>query len=129
MVEILLRKWISKRGLANVTLNPCYSHPSVPNGEPVIAQVIDRSGRGLFFTGSGFALPGHRFIRYDEVTAAEWIASESFSVKIARKRDEFDRIELSVRDGSSVKLTDVGQAVFPLLHFFKWMIGKKDVGS
>jgi hypothetical protein len=125
MVEIQLRKWIGKRRVHNVTLSPTYSHPSVPAGETVIAEVVDRSGQGLFFTGSGFTLPGHGFIRYDDIMAAEWISSEPFAVRARRKREDYDHIELSLRDGSSLTVTDVEQAVFPLLHFFEWMVGKR----
>ncbi len=125
MVEIQLRKWIGKRRVHNVTLSPAYSHPSVPAGERVIAEVIDRSGQGLFFTGSGFTLPGHSFIRYDDITAAEWISSEPIAVRAKRKREDFDHIEFSLRDGSSVTLADVEQAAFPLLHSFEWMIERR----
>ena len=122
MVEIQLRKWIGKRHVHNVNLSPTPSHPSVPPGETVIAEVVDRSGQGLFFTGSGFTLPGHGFIHYDDITAAEWISSEPFGVRAKRKREDFDHIEFALSDGSSVTLTDVQQAVFPLLRFFEWMI-------
>ena len=125
MLEIQLRKWIGKRHLRNVKLSPSYSHPSVPAGETVIAEVIDRSSQGLFFTGSGFTLPGHGFIHYDDITSAEWISSEPFVVRARRKSEDFDHIEFALRDGSSLTLTDVEQAVFPLLHFFEWMIQRR----
>ena len=129
MVEIQLRKWIGKRDVHNIKLSPAYSHPSVPAGETVIAEIIDRSGQGLFFTGSGFTLPGHGFIQYDNIAAAEWISSEPFAIKAKRKRDAFDHIELTLGDGSLVMLTDIEQAVFPLLNFFQWMLRRrKQVG-
>jgi hypothetical protein len=125
MVEIQLRKWIGKRSVHNVKLSPTYSHPTVPAGETLIAEVIDRSGQGLFFTGNGFTIPGHGFIHYDDITAAEWISSEPFGVRAKRKRDDFDHIEFALRDGSSVTLTNVEQAVFPLLRFFEWLIERR----
>jgi hypothetical protein len=125
MVEIQLRKWIGKRRVHNITLRPGYSHPSVPAGETVIAEVIDRSGQGLFFTSSGFTLPGQGFIHYSDITAAKWISSEPFPARARRKQEDFDHIEFALRNGSSVTLTDVEQAVFPLLHFFKWMIERR----
>jgi len=125
MVEIQLRKWIRKGHVHNVTLRPAYSHPSVPLGETVIAEVIDRSGQGLFFADSGFTLPGHGFIQYDDITAAEWISAAPLEVKARRKLEDFDHIEIALRDGSQVTLTNVEQAVFPLLHFFWWMIGRR----
>jgi hypothetical protein len=125
MVEIQLRKWIGKRRVHNVKLRPAYSHPSLPAGETVIAVVVDRDGQGLFFTGSGFTSPGHGFIRYDDIMVAEWISSEPLDVKATRKREDFDHIEFSLRDGSSVTLADLDQAVFPLLRFFEWMIQRR----
>jgi hypothetical protein len=97
----------------------------VPAGETVIAEVVDRSGQGLFFTGTGFTLPGHGFIRYDDIVSAEWISSKPFGVRANRKREDYDHIEFSLRDDSSLTLTDVEQAVFPLLHFFRWMIQRR----
>ena len=91
----------------------------------MIAEVIDRSGQVLLFTGSGFTLPGRGFIRYDDIMAAEWISSEPFAVGARRKREDFDHIEFQLGDGSSVTLMDVEQAAFPLLHFFEWMIRRR----
>ena len=94
----------------------------------MIAEVIDRSGQGVFFTGSGFTLPGRGFISYDEVVSATWISTRPD--RPTRKREDFDHIEFSLRDGSSVTLTDVDQAAFPLLRFFEWMIERrKHAGS
>jgi hypothetical protein len=129
MVEIQLRKWIGKRHVHNVNLSPAYSHPSVPKGETVIAEVIDRAGKGVFFAGNGFTLPGHGFIHYDDIAAAEWISSKPFGIMAKRKREDFDHIEFALLDGSSVTLTDVEQAVFPLLSFFKWMIERRKLAS
>jgi len=125
MLEIQLRKWVDKRGVHNIRLSPAYSHPSIPAGETVVAEVVERSGQSLFFTGRGFTLPGHGFIHYDDITAAEWISSEHFGVRAKRKTEEFDHIEFVLRYGSSVTLTNIEGAVFPLLHFFKWMIERR----
>ena len=124
MLEIQLRKWIGKRHVHNVRLSPSYSHPPVPVGERVIAEVIDRSSQGIFFTGNGFMLPGRGFIWYDDVMAAEWISCEPLQ-RAMRKPEDYDHIELSLRDDSSITLADVEQSVFPLLHFFEWMLGKR----
>lgn len=97
----------------------------MPVGDVVIAEVVDRYAQGLFFTSSGFTLPGRGFFRYEDIVAAEWISSEPFVVKAPRKRKDYDHIELALRDGSSVTVTDVEQAVFPLLHFFEWVARKQ----
>lgn len=129
MLEIQLRKWIGKKRVHNVKLNPPYSPPSVPAGEAVVAEIIDRSAQSLFFTGAGFTLPGRGFISYDDIVAAEWISSEPLGVRAERKREDYDHIEIMLRDGASVTLADVEQAVFPLLHFFEWVIQRRQCGT
>jgi hypothetical protein len=123
MVEIQLGKWMTRGHVHNATLRPKYSHPSIPAGETVVAEVIDRAGQGVFFTGGGFTLPGRGFVRYDDVQSATWISTGPD--KLARKREDFDHIELSFRDGSSATLADMDQSVFPLLRFFEWMVGRR----
>jgi len=123
MVEIQLRKWIGRGHLHNVTLRPTYSHPSVPIGEAVVAEVVNRAGQGVFFTGCDFTLPGRSFIHYDDVQVVTLISSRPD--KLARKRENFDCIELSLRDGSSATLPDLDQAVFPLRRFFEWMVERR----
>ena len=76
MLEIQLRKWISKRHVENIKLEPAYSHPLVPKGQTVIAEVVDRTGQGLFFTGCGFTLPRHGFVNYDDIKEASWMSAK-----------------------------------------------------
>ncbi len=125
MLEFLLRKWIRKRHVHNVRLKPDYSHLSVPVGETVIAEVVDRSSQGWFFTESGFTVPSGGFIRYDDIIASQWISLDPSKVNAEGKRENYDHIEFSLRDGSLIALTDVEQAVFPLLRFFDWVLAKK----
>ena len=58
--------------MANVTLDPAHSHPDVPAGEVVVMEVVDLNGQGLFFTGSGFTVPGHGFVPYKDIFGADW---------------------------------------------------------
>ena len=97
----------------------------MPKGQTVVAEVVDRTGQGLFFTGSGFTLPGHGFVNYDDIKEASWMSAKGGLVTPGRKREEFDHLEFSLQDGSSVMLTDVDQAVFPLLHFFEWLSNRR----
>jgi hypothetical protein len=77
----------------------------------------------MFFTGSGFTLPGRGFIRYDDVQSATWISTRPD--RFARKQEDYDHIELSFRDGLSATLADLEQAAFPLLRFFEWMLERR----
>ena len=122
MVEIQLRKWMTRGHLHNVILKPKRSHPSVPQDETIIAEVIDQSGKSLFFTVNGFTLPGKGFICYREIKAVKWISFKPD--RFRRKAEDFDHIEFLLLDGSQVALTDVEQAVFPLLKFFEWLLQK-----
>jgi hypothetical protein len=123
MIGIQLRKWVARGHVHNVKLKPAYSHPTIPAGETPVAEVVDRRGTGVFFTGSGFTMPGRGFVRYEEVLSANWISGRP--ERLSRKREDFDHIELSLRDGSSATLADLDQAVFPVLRFFQWVLEKQ----
>lgn len=129
MVQIQLQKWIGKRNVLNVKISPPYSHPCVPEGDKVIAEVVDKSGQGLFFTDSGFTFPGRGFIHYTDVVAAHWMSSDPHLNKGKRKHELYDHIELSLSDGASITLSDLDKAVFPLLHSFEWMVRNRKHAS
>jgi hypothetical protein len=123
MVEIQLQKWMACGHLHNVILKPKHSHPSLPKGEISVAEAIDRSGLRYFFTNDGFTLPGKGFVSYQEIKAVEWISFKPDRFK--RKAEDFYHLEFLFFDGSRVALTDVEQAVFPLLKFFEWMLERR----
>ncbi len=123
MVETQLRKWMTHGHVENVRLRPSASHFSLPAGEVPVAEVINRSGQSVFFGERGFALPGRGFILYEDVESATWISRSAD--RFARKNEDFDHIEFALRDGSCATLTDVDQAVFPLLTFFEWLVEKR----
>jgi len=123
MVEGQLRKWMTHGNVQNVRLRPSASHFSLPLGEVPAAEVVNRSGQSVFFGETGFALPGRGFIPYDDIASATWISRSAD--RLARKKEDFDHIEFSLQDGSCAALTDVDQAVFPLLTFFEWLIERR----
>jgi hypothetical protein len=122
MLEIQFRKALTRRHVLNATFRPAYSHPAIPTGDAPLVEVINRRGQGVFFTASGFTMPERGFVRYDDVARVVWMGRDR---DLRRKREEFDRIELEFADGSSAKLLDLDQAVFPLLKFFDWMIQRR----
>jgi hypothetical protein len=122
MLEIQFRKASTKRYVLNATLRPAYSHPAIPTGEAPLVEVINRRGQGVFFTASGFTMPERGYVRYDDISRVVWMGRDR---DLRRKREEFDRIEIEFADGSSAKLLDLDQAVFPLLKFFDWMIQRR----
>lgn len=122
MLEIQFRKASSRGHVHNATLRPSYSHPGVPVDEIPLLEIIDRRGCGIFFTASGFTIPDRGFVRYEDVERVIWMGHDR---NLSRKREEFDRIEFELADGTRAKLLDLDQAVFPLLKFFGWMIGRR----
>jgi len=123
MVEIQLQKWMTRDHLHNVILKSKCSHPSLPKDESSVAEVVDRNGHSYFFTNNGFILPGRGFVSYRDIKAIEWISFKPDRFK--RKAEDFDHIEFLFFDGSQAALTDVEQAVFPLLKFFEWMLEQR----
>jgi hypothetical protein len=123
MIEGQLRKWMNHGNVHNVRLRPSASHFSLPPGEVPVAEIVNRNGQSIFFGEMGFALPGRRYIAYDEIESATWISRSAD--RLARKNEDFDHIEFSLRDGSCATLTDVDQAVFPLLTCFEWLIEQR----
>ena len=123
MLEIQFRKASKKGHIHNANLRPGYSHPMLAADDPPVLEVVDRRGQGVFFTCRGLTIPGHGFVRYDDIDRAHWMRQE---LSRARKQEEFDRIELRLRDGTAVKLVDLDQAVFPLLKFFDWLIQQRN---
>jgi hypothetical protein len=123
VIESQLRKWMMHGNVQNVRLRPSASHFFLPAGEVPVAEVVNRSGQSLFFCEAGFTLPGRGYIAYEDVDSATWISRSAD--RFARKKEDFDHIEFSLHDGSSATLTDVDQAVFPLLTFFEWLVQKR----
>ena len=54
------------------TLTPANTHPSVPDGDTVLLEVIDRNSLGLFFTRTGVVLPDLGYIPYKRITRLDY---------------------------------------------------------
>jgi hypothetical protein len=124
-LKIQFRKWLNKGYLHNVVLHPTYARSGLPVEETFIADVIDKAGRSIPFTESGFLAPDHGFVRYADIERTHWISKNWDGSDPKDKRQRFDHLELELSDNSTLLLKDLDQAVFPLLKFFEWLQKEK----
>ncbi len=121
-LEIQFKKWLKKGCLHNVVLHPTYVRSGLPSQDIFLADVIDKAGRSIPFTDSGFLPPEHGFVRYAEIGRVHWISKKGLvGFDPEDKRQVFDRLEIELSDTSTLILRDLDQAVFPLLKFFEWL--------
>ena len=99
----------------NVTLDPAHSHPDVPAGEVVVMEVVDCNGQGLFFTGSGFTIPGHGFVPYKDIFGADWARR---GLTTADKK----KIEISFRKSPLILTLNLGDRATRLGLFIHSMV-------
>lgn len=123
MVQIQFRKAM-KRGLLNVRLMPVVSHPALPPEDNVVAEVTDRAAQIILFTNTGLTVPGHGFVRYEQVQSVAWIAFGPDRLK--RMREGKDRLELRLDNGLILALTVLDQAYAPMLRFFQLMLARRN---
>src|SRR4051794_24177060 len=118
----LLRRWDRKGYTPNVALAEEGGVPPIrlEEAERSIALVQTADGRQLVLT-SGRIVEGDRTVlRYGEVIRCHWITDHADPWEAARlKRTHCHRLILELRDGRTVVLDQLGQAVFPLLRFFQ----------
>lgn len=121
-LEIQFKKWLNSGHLDNVVLRPPYSRSGLPEGEMFLLDIIDKAGCSIPFTGSGFLMPGRGFIRYAEVKRLHSILESLPLSSPANKQELMSRVQLTLADGSTVVLKDVGEATVPLRSFFEWLL-------
>ena len=54
------------------TFNPAATHPDLPAGEHEVVEYFTPEGLRFVFTGSGFTVPGHGFVPYQNVFHVDW---------------------------------------------------------
>jgi hypothetical protein len=101
----------------NFRLCPAGTHPSVPEGDTVLLEVIDLNGQGVFFTNSGVALPNHGFTSYRRITSVGYRWPDKLQT------DAY--VDLVLRDAPKVRI-NLGKAteVVPLVLWLKAMKDK-----
>lgn len=94
-----------------------------PN-ETAIAQISLASGESpIVVTDIRLIRDGQSLLRYDELRYCIWI-DRDLKMKGKLKQTHFQRIILERHDTSELVLDGLGQAVFPLLKFFRFKLGR-----
>jgi hypothetical protein len=116
----LLRRWVSKGYLPNITLaeDGAVVPVGLEAGEQFIAVVRADDSREFTFTDSRVVSGGATLFRYAEVVRCHWITDNPDSMEAARlKRSHYHRLIVELVGGRQAVIERVGQAVFPLLRF------------
>ena len=92
--------------------------------EKAIAEVSVASGDApIEVTDKRLVRAGETLLCYDELAHCIWI-DRDHEMKVKNKHSHFQRMILERRDGSEIVLDGLGQAVFPLLKFFWFKLGR-----
>lgn len=94
--------------------------------ETAIAQIsLAASKSPILVTDIRLIRDGQTLLRYDDLRYCIWIDRDR-KMKGKLKQTHFQRIILERHDGSELVLDGLGQAVFPLLKFFWFKLGRRE---
>ena len=119
-----LGKW-AKEYAPNVTMVEIGTVPTpLETEEHAVAYISVADGSPpLLVTDKRLLRDGRTVLRYEELEHCIWI-DRDHEQKAKLKHSHFQRIILERRDGSELVLDGLGQAVFPLLKFFWFKLGR-----
>ena len=119
--------WVAEGYALNVTLVLPGERPSATlgAGETAIARIgLEAESSAILLTDRRLLRGDETLVRFDEVESCIWIDRDDV-VAARLKRSKFDRVILDLYDGREVVIDGLGQAVFPLLNFWRlytWVI-------
>ena len=91
----------------------------------VIAVVTADDSRVYRLRSHSVEFPNAVKVPYDTVSDYHWIAkTRDGNRKAAMKRDHYGTLILETKTGESHEMTGLNQAVFPIMSFFRWCLGK-----
>jgi hypothetical protein len=94
--------------------------------ESAVAEIsLASGGSPIVVTDIRLVRDGQTILRYDELKHCIWIDRDR-ETKVKRKTSHFHRMILELNDGSEFVLEGLGQAVFPLLKFFWFKLGRDE---
>lgn len=94
----------------------------VEANETAIAEILLASGGSpIIVTDLRLMRDGETLLRYDELQHCIWIDRDR-EMQVKRKVSHYERLILERSDGTELVLDGLGQAVFPLLKFFWFML-------
>jgi len=98
----------------------------VESSESAIAEIsLTPAGLPITVTDLRLIRDGETLVRYEDLQHCIWIDRDR-ETKLKLKVTHFQRIILERKDGSELILDGLGQAVFPLLKFFWFVLGRGD---
>jgi hypothetical protein len=116
----------------NVTMLPALDAPEIelqPGEQAIAAISLASGGPPLVVTDARLLRNGQTLVEYEDVRHCEWIARDTMNLdaEAAQKMKlaHYDRLIFELNGGRDVMLEGLGQAVFPLLKFFWFKLGRK----
>jgi hypothetical protein len=100
------------------------SEPEIEAGEHLIARITASDDPPVLVTDRRLLRGGKTFLRYSDVRYCDWIDRDRQKITAELKVSRFQRIIFELNDGRIVELDGIGQAVFPLLKFFWFKLGR-----
>ena len=113
----------------NIDSRKCFSsHPldrSLSNVRcfPDHIEIKLKNENILELTGS-FLKINHQKIPLEDILIINWMTPNNNSSKAVSKRDNFDFIYLEISNNNVITIEEMGQSVFPIMKFLKWVINK-----
>jgi hypothetical protein len=117
-----LGRW-AREYAPNVTLFDA-SEPQIEAGEHLIARITVSDDASVLVTDRRLLRDGETFLRYSDVRYCDWIDRDRQKITPELKVSCFQRIIFELNDGRILELDGIGQAVFPLLKFFWFKLGR-----
>lgn len=113
--------WIDRGWTPNVSLlSPQDAeYAALKPGESAIATIrMDHAERPLVLTDARIIHADQTLVGFEDVAKCIWIDRDP-AVAAKLKKSKFDRVILERLDGTEVVIEGIGQAVFPLMSFFR----------
>ena len=118
----------SRKHAPNIRMLAEESPIAIPleSSESAIAEIsLTPAGSPITVTDLRLIRDGETLVRYEDLQHCIWIDRDR-ETKLKLKVTHFQRIILERKDGSELILDGLGQAVFPLLKFFWFVLGRGD---
>ncbi len=118
----------SNKHAPNIRMLAENSPISIPldSNETAVAEIsLASGGSPIIATDLRLMRDGTTLLRYDELEHCIWIDRDR-EMQVKLKVSHYHKIILERKDGSELVLDGLGQAVFPLLTFFRLVLRRRE---